>query len=85
MGLFKLLTFPVTGPLGGTVNVAELLLREAERELYDEEAIRAAMETLGARRELGEIGEEEFDRQEEALWERLLAAREYHRRRAGEG
>ena len=83
MGLFRMLAFPLTGPVTGALKVADVILREAERELYNEEAIRGGIETLQARRELGEIDEETFDREEEALWERLIAAREYHRRRAG--
>lgn len=79
MGLFRMLAFPLTG----AIKVADVILKEAERELYNEEAIRSGIETLQARRELGEIDEETFDREEEALWDRLLAAREYHRRRAG--
>ena len=39
MGLLKLLTFPVSGPVAGTHWVLRTLLDEAERRYYDEEAI----------------------------------------------
>ena len=85
MGLFKLLTFPITGPISGTRWVAEVVLEQAERELYDEDVIRQKIEALQTRRELGKIDQQQFEEQEEALWERLLEARAYHRRRIAGG
>jgi Gas vesicle protein G len=79
MGLFKLLTLPAWGPVAGTRWLLETLLREAEREFYDVEAIRRDLDALEAAR--GEIDEAEFERQEEALLERLLEARAYQRER----
>jgi hypothetical protein len=84
MGLFKLLTFPVSGPLVGTKWALKTLMSEAERRYYDEAAIRQEMAELERRMLAGQIDDETFDRQEEALLDRLLEAREYHQRRAAE-
>lgn len=77
MGLLKLLAFPLTGPLW----VAQVVQQEAERQLYDEDSIRAQIDDLQQRHQAGEIDDETLERQEEALFERLLDAREYHRRK----
>ena len=79
MGLFKLLTFPVSGPLSGGKWVLRTLLDEAARTYYDEAAIRNEMRELERRMLAGEISDEAFDQQEEALLERLLQARDYQR------
>ena len=81
MGLFTVLTFPVSGPVTGARWLLQTLQNEAERQFYDEAAIRKEMEALEARLRAGQISDAEFDRREEALFERLLAAREYHRRK----
>ena len=78
MGLLKLLTFPISGPLA----VAQVLLDQAERQMYDEAAIRREMAEVERQLRDGEIDGEEFEQREEALLERLLEAREYHRARA---
>ena len=75
MGLLKLLAFPVSGPLA----VAQVLLDEAERQLYDEDAIRRQLAEVEQQFTAGEIGDEEFERREEELLERLLEAREYRK------
>jgi hypothetical protein len=84
MGLFKLLTFPVSGPLVGTKWALKTLMSEAERRYYDEAAIRQEMAELERRMLAGQVDDETFDRQEEALLDRLLEAREYHQRRSAE-
>ena len=81
MGLFNLLTFPVSGPVVGARWLLQTLQNEAERQYYDEASIRKEMADLEARLRAGGISDAEFDRREEALFERLLAAREYHRRK----
>jgi cytochrome c-type biogenesis protein CcmI len=81
MGLFKLLTFPVSGPVAGGRWVLQTLLDEAERRYYDPAAIRQQMADLEAQHRAGNIGDEEFDRREEELLERLLEAREVMQRR----
>ena len=78
MGLFRLLAAPVTAPLAGGRWLLEVLLREAERQLYDVSAIRQELVAAQASYELGEIDEAEFERREEALLERLLEAQAYH-------
>jgi hypothetical protein len=77
MGLLKLLAFPLTGPLW----VAQVIQEEAERQLYDEDAIRGQIAELQQRHQAGEIDDDILERQEEALFERLLDARAYHRRK----
>jgi len=49
---------------------------EAERELLDEDRVRAELFELQAQYDLGEVSEEEYDRQERAVMERLNAIRE---------
>jgi hypothetical protein len=85
MGLFKLLTFPVSGPVSGTRWVLQTVLDEAERRHYDPVAIRQQMADLEAQHRTGGISDEEFDRREEALLERLIESREYHQRKQGRG
>jgi gas vesicle protein GvpG len=76
MGLISgLLTLPLA-PVRGTVWLAERIQEQAENELYDEDAIRGQLMEIEAARESGEIGEEEATLAEDALLERLIAARE---------
>ena len=81
MGLLKLLTLPVTGPVSGVQWTLETVLDEAERQYYDEGAIREEMLALEDRRRRGRIDEASFERAADALLERLLQAREYHRQK----
>jgi Gas vesicle protein G len=69
-----LLTLPLA-PVRGTVWLAERIQEQAERELYDESAIRAQLMEIEEAREAGEIEEEEATLMEDALVERLIAAR----------
>jgi hypothetical protein len=76
MGLISgLLTLPLA-PVRGTAWIAERVLEQAEKELYDEGAIRARLMEIDEAREAGEIDEEEAAMAEDALIERLIAARE---------
>ena len=84
MGLLKLLTFPVSVPAAGGKWVLQTLLNEAERKLYDEAAIHQQMADLEAEYQTGRLSDADFDRQEEALLERLLEARKYHQRKQAE-
>ena len=81
MGLMKLLTFPVSVPLSGGRWVLETLVGEAERRYYDPTAIRQQMADLESRHRAGQLSDDEFDNQEEALLERLIEAREYQQRK----
>jgi len=76
MGLLKLLTFPLSGPLW----VAKTVRDQAERQMYDVGEIHRQMADLEGRRRSGEIDWPAYEAQQEALFERLLDAREYHRR-----
>lgn len=80
MGLFKLLTFPISAPL----SVAQVLLDEAERQMYDEAAIRRQMAEAEEQFRAGEIDGEAFEDRETELLERLIEAREYHRAKSEE-
>jgi len=73
MGLFSfLVTLPVA-PVRGVVWVAEQVAEEAERELYDESAIRRELLQLELDHEDGLVGREERAAREEELVTRLLA------------
>jgi hypothetical protein len=75
--LIDLLTFPVLGPVKGVIWVAEKVAEQAEKELYDEEAVRGQLMELELRYDLGEISEEEYLEVEEALLKRLRVIREH--------
>jgi hypothetical protein len=75
MGLISgLLTLPLA-PVRGTAWIAERLLEQAERELYDERAIRAQLMEIQSAREEGALADDEATRAEDELLQRLLAAR----------
>lgn len=74
--LLKLLTFPISGPMW----VAQVVLDEAERQYYDEAAIHRQMAELEDSFNAGDIDRDTFERREEALLQRLIDARAYHRR-----
>jgi uncharacterized membrane protein len=75
MGLVSgLLTLPLA-PVRGVVLIAEVLAQEAERELAAQQSPERALADLEAARASGEISEEEFQRAEADLLDRLIAAR----------
>ena len=77
MGLFlDLLTLPVLGAPRIVHWLAKKVTEEAERELLDEERVRAQLLELQIRYDLGEVSEEKYDEQESVLMERLNAIRE---------
>jgi hypothetical protein len=61
-------------PVRGSGWVIRQVLREAERIYYDPSTIRAELSRLEQRLEAGEITEEEFDRQEDELLDRMEAS-----------
>lgn len=72
MGLISgLLTWPIA-PVRGVAWVAEQVRAEAERELHDPAAIQQALDDLDAQREAGLVDDDEADRIEEELVQRLL-------------
>jgi hypothetical protein len=75
--LTKLLTLPVTGPIDGTMWLAEKLLEQVEAEIYDEGKVRASLMELEQRLDLGEIDEETYLEAEDQLLKRLREIREY--------
>jgi hypothetical protein len=83
MGLFTgLLTLPLA-PVRGVVWVSEKLMEEAERQYYDEQAIRAELLELEEEAERGNLSEQELRAREDALLARL--AESQARRHAGGG
>jgi chorismate mutase len=75
MGLFTaLLTLPLA-PVRGTVWIAEKVQEQAEAELYDESTIQQQLAELAAARESGTYDEDEIERAEDMLIERLLELR----------
>ncbi|ARH94593.1 gas vesicle protein GvpG [Streptomyces sp. MOE7] len=71
MGLITdLLTFPLA-PVRGTAWVLDQVLLTAEREYYDPEPVRAELAQLERELVEGRIEEEEFDRREDELLDRL--------------
>lgn len=75
MGLISgLLTLPLA-PVRGTMWIGERLQEQAERELYDESAIRNGLLELEEAREAGELSPEEIDEAENELIERLMEIR----------
>jgi hypothetical protein len=75
MGLISgLLTLPLA-PVRGTVWIAEQVLEQAERDYYDESASQAQLLDIDAAREAGTIEEEEAERAEDALVERMMEGR----------
>lgn len=76
MGLFKELVLLPLAPVRGTAWVAEQIADEADRRLYDEDNIKREMIQLEIDHEEGSIGDEERERMENDLLERLAIARQ---------
>lgn len=77
MGLLTDVVFaPAVGPLKGLLWLARVIEEQAERTLYDESLLRAALLELEQRFEAGEISEADYEREEEVLLARLKIARE---------
>lgn len=74
--LLRLLTLPLTGPARLGWWVLEQVVQAAERELYDERAILAALRDLQRAADRGEIDEDEHAAAEAVLLQRLVAARD---------
>ena len=74
--LLDLLTLPVLGAPRMVHWLAKKAAEEAERELLDEDRVRAQLLELQTRYDLGEVSEKDYDEQERVLVERLSAIRE---------
>ncbi|WP_369213083.1 gas vesicle protein GvpG [Streptomyces flavofungini] len=71
MGLIgELLMLPLA-PARGSLWVLRQVVDEAERQYYDPSAIRRELSQLEERLEAGEIDEDEFERREDELLDRL--------------
>ena len=75
MGLFKELALLPLAPVRGTMWVAEQIAEEADRQLYDEDNIKRELMQLEIDYDKGEIGDEERERMERELFDRLAVAR----------
>jgi len=75
VGLFKELALLPLAPVRGTTWVAEQLAGEAERQLYDEDAIKREMLQLEIDADEGRLGEKERAAKEDELLERLAISR----------
>ncbi|MER5552945.1 gas vesicle protein GvpG [Streptomyces sp. NPDC002793] len=80
MGLIsQLLTLPLA-PVRGTVWVLDQVVLAAEREHYDPGPVRDRLAELERELLSGSIDEEEFDRREDELLDRLTECENYRRR-----
>jgi hypothetical protein len=73
--LLRLLTAPIGGPVAGFRFLLEQIRDMAEQELYSEDRIREQLLLLQLRLEEGEIGEDEYAREENEIMARLRLAR----------
>lgn len=71
MGLIGEVLLLPFAPVRGSGWVMQQVLREAERIYYDPAAVRAELAQLEEQLTAGEIDEEEFDRREDELLDRL--------------
>ncbi|MBW4497020.1 MAG: gas vesicle protein GvpG [Oscillatoria princeps RMCB-10] len=72
----KLLTFPVSGPLGGIIWIGEQLLERASAELDDQQNFQKQLLALQLAFDIGDLSEEEFEIQEEELLLKIQALEE---------
>ncbi|MDT0566822.1 gas vesicle protein GvpG [Streptomyces sp. DSM 3412] len=71
MGLITEVLLLPFAPVRGSLWAVRQVVTEAERQYYDPAAVRADLARLEQRLEAGEIDEDEFDRLEDELLERL--------------
>ncbi|MEV6177859.1 gas vesicle protein GvpG [Streptomyces sp. NPDC052016] len=74
MGLISEVLLLPFAPVRGSAWVIEQVVREAERIYYDPATVRADLSRLEEQLHAGEITEEEFDRMEDELLDRLEIA-----------
>ena len=77
-----LLTLPVLGAPRIVHWMSKQTIEEAEKEYLDEGLVRGELLDLQQRYDAGEVEEEEYDRQEKALLERLNVIREFKARQS---
>ncbi len=71
MGLLTEVVLLPFAPARGSLWVIRQVMAEAERQYYDPATVRAELALLERRLEEGEITDEEFDREEDVLLDRL--------------
>ena len=72
----KLLTFPISGPIGGILWMAKQIEERANTELDDTENLQKQLLALQLAFDLGDISEEEFEEREEELLLQIQALEE---------
>lgn len=75
----------LSAPFRGMLRVFEEVADRAERELYDEDAVKAELTDIYMRLEAGSLTEEEFGRREAELVQRLEEIEEHNKRRGRRG
>lgn len=75
MGLISAIFTAPLAPIKGVVWVAEQVHDQAMRELYDPESIQRSLDQVQLDREMGVIDDDEADRREDELLERLIEAK----------
>jgi hypothetical protein len=73
--LTELLSLPVTGPVRMSMWLLRTIAERADAELYDEGKIRKDLASLELRYDMGEINQEDFQKAEDDLMERLRESR----------
>jgi hypothetical protein len=82
VGLLRALALLPLAPVEGVVWVADRLAAEAERQLHDDNSVRAQLGELAAAHDRGDLGDDEYAHIEEQLLRRLQPTT---RRLDGEG
>ena len=77
MGLLREILLAPAAPIRFVDWTARQVLDAAEREYYDPAAIRQQLAALAEQVDAGELSEEEFDRMEDELLDRLEEAERY--------
>ena len=72
--LFRLLTLPVYAPASGLMWIGEKILEQATPEIENKENLSQQLLSLQLSFDMGEISEEDFERQEEELLLAIEAA-----------
>ncbi len=74
--IIRLLTLPITGPLGGIVWLGKKIQEQVDTEVDDKENLSKKLLALQLAFDMGEVSEEDFEEQEEELLLAIQAAEE---------
>jgi len=74
--IIRLLTLPITGPLGGIVWLGKKMQEQADAEVDDKENLSKKLLALQLAFDMGTVSEEDFEAQEEELLLAIQAAEE---------